>query len=514
MGAYPALAINPPTPQNPLEEFARVAQIKGQMQSQQLQNQELQIKQQQAQDLHATTAAVNAADSTKPSYFDDVTNLIKQNGGSANAQMAWQQHKLAVQDQQLKLTDAQRKQYVDAHKTIGDQLGTLTDPSITPDDQLPGAAHNMVDGLVKGGFLTPQEGQKNQQLIQQTQDPTQLRTSIGMLAKHMQGAAAVAAQQKEKAQTEEAAGKGREANANATLKEIEAKGLQGLTPDYISKTVDAMFDPNAPSSGGQNRLVKAQALAAIQRGDPMGAKEILKEGVQSALGVQKDVAVATNPQVQQGRVAVATAEGQARANVEAQAARGSNAALAQVPPHLVVPATAASEKAAADFAQAQSVTQRLNDMMDAAKNKGNVIAYQIIPEEGTLQITTSQGVHRINKTEIDQYAGGGSLWQRLEGHAGKELSGKSIPDSVLNDMADIQKIQAKGAQSKYENTLKGINQNYGSNFKPVDMGQASSQNANQSPASRPQNATHTGIGSADKKKHWLDAQGRDLGVAE
>jgi len=123
--------------------------------------------------------------------------------------------------------------------------------------------------------------------------------------------------------------------------------------------------------------------------------------------------------------------------------------------------------------------------MDAAKNKGNVIAYQIIPEEGTLQITTSQGVHRINKTEIDQYAGGGSLWQRLEGHAGKELSGKSIPDSVLNDMADIQKIQAKGAQSKYENTLKGINQNYGSNFKPVDMGQNSqpdSKNANPAPS--------------------------------
>jgi hypothetical protein len=31
---------------------------------------------------------------------------------------------------------------------------------------------------------------------------------------------------------------------------------------------------------------------------------------------------------------------------------------------------------------------------------------------------------------------------------------------------------------------------------------------------RPAGATHTGIGSVDKKKHWLDANGNDLGVAE
>jgi len=30
----------------------------------------------------------------------------------------------------------------------------------------------------------------------------------------------------------------------------------------------------------------------------------------------------------------------------------------------------------------------------------------------------------------------------------------------------------------------------------------------------PKGATHTGIGSVDKKKHWLDAQGNDLGLAE
>jgi hypothetical protein len=107
-------------------------------------------------------------------------------------------------------------------------------------------------------------------------------------------------------------------------------------------------------------------------------------------------------------------------------------------------------------------------MMDAAR-KGNVVAYQVMPEEGTLQITTSQGVHRINQAEIQQYAGGGSLWQRLMGHVGKALSGKSIPDSVLSDMADIQKIQSEGSQLKYNNALKTINQTYGAKFEPVQM---------------------------------------------
>lgn len=39
-------------------------------------------------------------------------------------------------------------------------------------------------------------------------------------------------------------------------------------------------------------------------------------------------------------------------------------------------------------------------------------------------------------------------------------------------------------------------------------------NANKNTSSRPSGATHTGVGSVDKKKHWLDAQGNDLGVAE
>ncbi len=209
---------------------------------------------------------------------------------------------------------------------------------------------------------------------------------------------------------------------------------------------------------------KAEAAKAEQGVIPSGGG-LSPEAQQ---GVAKDIAVATNPQIQQGKVAVAAAEGQARANVEASMARGSQAALANVPPHLIAPASEAAAKAGTEYAMAKSVSDRMAATMDAAR-KGNVVSYQVIPEEGALQIITTQGVHRINQTEISQYAGGGSLWQRMEGHFGKALTGKSIPGSVLNDMAEIQKIQADGARSKYENTLATINQTYGAAFKPVEM---------------------------------------------
>lgn len=209
---------------------------------------------------------------------------------------------------------------------------------------------------------------------------------------------------------------------------------------------------------------KSEATTAAQKVIPPTGG-LSPEGQQH---VNEEIAVNTDPRYQAGKEAVAAAEGVARANTEAAAARGSNAALAKVPKALIAPADAAATKAGEDYAQAQSVTQRLNAMMDSAR-KGNVVAYQVMPEEGTLQITTSQGVHRINKTEIDQYAGGGSLWQRLMGHVGKTLTGESIPKSVLDDMAEIQKIQSEGSQLKYNNSLKTINQNYGASFKPVEM---------------------------------------------
>jgi hypothetical protein len=249
---------------------------------------------------------------------------------------------------------------------------------------------------------------------------------------------------------------------------------------------------------------KAEAAIAQQKVIPDNGK--LSPDTQQQ--VDKDVAVATNPQIQAGKIAVATAEGTARAAVEAKTARGSNAALAKVPPHLVAPASAAADKAGQDYAQAKSVSDRLAAMMKAAK-AGNVVSYQLIPEEGALQLTTSQGVHRINMAEIQNY-GGGSLWQKMVGHIGKALTGQSIPGDVLKDMEQMQEIQAEGSRTKYENTLSTINQTYGAEFKPVEM---KTMEAKPKPV-QPAGATHTGRSSLDHKLYYLDANNKKLGLAE
>jgi len=247
--------------------------------------------------------------------------------------------------------------------------------------------------------------------------------------------------------------------------------IPGLEPE-VSQHVAQLQLADIPHFLGQMDLANEVAVHAQKQAEAKSAQQkIIPEGggmsPDTRQQVQKEVAVARNPDIQAGKVAVAKAEGEARANIEAAQARGSNAALAQVPPHLVAPASQAASKAGQDYAQAKSVSDRLKEVMDDAKN-GNVVAYQLIPQEGALQITTSQGVKRINMAEIQNY-GGGSLWQRLQGHLGKALTGKSIPDSVLNDMSEMQDIMARGTRAKYENDIDTINQTYGSKFKPVEM---------------------------------------------
>ena len=480
MGAgipLPALDVQAPPQQNPMGNLSQLLQMKGMLGQQQMQQQDIQQKNIALQNSQAVTAAMRNADPNSPTFYDDLARGVLKNGGTADAALGIQQHGLTIRKtvsdiaaQDATTGSKNLETFKQKHQLVGD---TLAEEKDIPDAQLHDWAAQQVQKFTQSGIMDPQTAQQAQQVLQSTPDPQALRTQIQSLAKVSMGATAVANQQKTVAETSQANAKAGLDQAQTWLETNKANIIKAYqqNPQQILSQVDAIAPPNGPNAA-LNARTKSQVQFALVHGDVDGANAALSKAAEQVGAVEKDVAVGTNPQIQANKIATSTAEGQARANVELQAARGSNAALAQVPKELIAPAVSASEKAGADFAQAQSVTQRLNAMMDAAK-KGNVVAYQVIPEEGTLQITTSQGVHRINQAEIQQYAGGGSLWQRLMGHVGKTLTGESIPGSVLDDMADIQKIQAQGSRAKYENTLNSINQNYGSTFKPVDMGQGS-----------------------------------------
>lgn len=464
MGGIPlaALSVRPPEQQaGPLDQVGKALQLKQLVQAAPLQQQamqqqvtaggqENQIRAQQLADTQAQTAALKAWDGKD---VHDLPGLLLKHGGSAQAVFGMKNQLITQQKNLAEADEATVKNEQSKNDMIAGHLEAVKS---APADQKPQAFDAAITDLEQKGLVKP--GTIPHQYPGDDK--------LDLFEKTFQGGKQI---------------------VDAAMKERQVK----------AEEVTAQ-------SRAQGASTSAEEFKAKLPGGPLNR-------------VTQDIAVATNPQIQQGKINVARAEGEARAAVETAAARGDNPALANVAKPLVVPAAAAAEKANKEYADAKSVSDRMNATMDAAR-KGNVVSYQIIPEEGTLQITTSQGVHRINKTEIDQYAGGGSLWQRMQAHFGKALTGQSIPESVMKDMAEIQNIQAEGAQSRYENTLKSVNGTYGSNFKPVDMGGLKSvEGGGAKPAAAPQkpaNATHIGVGSADKKKHYLDASGKDLGLAE
>jgi hypothetical protein len=112
-------------------------------------------------------------------------------------------------------------------------------------------------------------------------------------------------------------------------------------------------------------------------------------------------------------------------------------------------ARAAIHKAEQEYNGALSTVQMQRQLIKDAKG-GNKEAVRIVPLEGALQITTSQGVHRINRTEVEQYGQAGSLYDRIVGRIGSGVSGKSIPNDVLADMDAMTQELAQNAHQRYQ----------------------------------------------------------------
>jgi hypothetical protein len=438
----PALDLHQQPQPDILGQFGKLQALRSLGQQTQMQQGQLQIQQQQIADQQATTAALRAVDPTDPKYKDnplqyyaDVQQNVLKNNGSANAALAVQQHGLTVQKtvsdiakQDAETGSKKLETYITQHKALGDQIEGLLN---LPDEQLHDGAIAKINGAV-GTLLDAPTAQQYIQQIQGISDPKQLRTTIDTIGKAALGATNVANLAKTQAETAE-----QTASANAKRQESDFYNRSGVGAPGVPAEVVQMSDwlrQNPGKTPSDYAAAKAGMVAAAE---------------------------------QPYKIETARVEGEARANIEHQMAVQGQAALANVPTHLVGPATEKAIAAGTEYAQAKAVTDRLAAMMDAAK-KGNVVSYQLIPEEGALQVVTNQGIKRINMAEIQNY-GGGSLWQRLQGHIGKALTGESIPDSVLQDMSDIQDIMAAGAQTKYENTLKTINQATGAQFKPVEM---------------------------------------------
>lgn len=179
-------------------------------------------------------------------------------------------------------------------------------------------------------------------------------------------------------------------------------------------------------------------------------------------------------------------------------------------------ARTAVHKAEQEYNGALSTVAMQRQLIQDAKG-GNKAAVRIVPLEGALQITTSQGVHRINRTEVEQYGQAGSLYDRIVGSIGSGVSGQSIPDNVLSDMDAMTQELQRNAHERYQreyNYNKQLVEGYGGKDfdKRVPMTPQGNTEPHGGQGNTPAGATMKVPGS-DGKLHWSDGK-QDLGVVQ
>jgi hypothetical protein len=284
---------------------------------------------------------------------------------------------------------------------------------------------------------------------------------------------------------------------------------QFLTEDALKQAQTREALGKGSQAQQEGNLFAARIPGAVAEGQLTQAKI---PGAEAESDIQQQQA-AMNPQQRAlaGNLFYGAAGGNAQEkralNLETQQkVAAAQATVANVPaglkgvaPHLVAPAAADATKYGQEYADAVAAANDMKTFVDMAKG-GNKIAYAYSPTEGVLTLNTARGVKRVNMAEISSYGGAGSALDRIKGFLGKQTSGASIPDSVLNDMQSLHQAIAGNAQTTYANKLKNVNSTYGSHFEPVNMG------------GPPAGATGKVKGS-DGKFHWTDGKG-DLGVAE
>lgn len=118
------------------------------------------------------------------------------------------------------------------------------------------------------------------------------------------------------------------------------------------------------------------------------------------------------------------------------------------------------DKAEKEYRGAVQGANTLTDFVKSAQ-EGNKVTAQALPLEGALEITTTAGTKRINKTEVENYAGAGSLWDNIMGKLGKLKAGQPIPKDVQDDSIKLAKILQSNAYKTYKDAHTSAVKRYG-----------------------------------------------------
>jgi hypothetical protein len=107
------------------------------------------------------------------------------------------------------------------------------------------------------------------------------------------------------------------------------------------------------------------------------------------------------------------------------------------------------QKQSDTYSQFLNTSQSLKNSLAAATN-GNEMAAAVAPLQGTLFVTTAEGVKRINNTELQGVEGAGSLVQRINGELGKQTGKGPLSDQLKQDMASLVDIYTDSKYANYQ----------------------------------------------------------------
>jgi hypothetical protein len=153
---------------------------------------------------------------------------------------------------------------------------------------------------------------------------------------------------------------------------------------------------------------------------------------------------------------------------------------------------------------------------------GNGLLTSLEPTMAVLGMNSFAGTHRISPAEASAAGAPGGWAERFTAWADKSASGKISPQLAKegNQLFD-QLVDSKYASSVQSSAMhaKGFGippanlpvMDRDGNLTTLDKVKLKPGSETTAP---PAGATHVGVGSLDKKKHYLDASGKDLGVAE
>jgi hypothetical protein len=137
-----------------------------------------------------------------------------------------------------------------------------------------------------------------------------------------------------------------------------------------------------------------------------------------------------------------------------------------VDPKLRTQVTKEAQKIGDEYLKAQEAADQMQSLIELTRT-GNKAAGSNLPLIGVETLNAINGIKRINKDEIKQYGGAGSLYDKIVGKLEGAAIGQPIPADVLKDIETMHNTLRQGAESSYKTRLQGINDNYKSNFQPV-----------------------------------------------